>query len=339
MARGWDAEDAEEARRALAEVRRLGTKQDVAWHLIDGGFVELFSSHYRQAQRDASGSLDVLREVHEEIPLGYIAAYRLSEYIVPWGLTFLGEWGAALRQFDASIALAERNVDRFGSALLRLFKCWLHLFAMDFVGARAFCAPILASPEQPGQRFGRHLCLTLSGAAEAGLGNHDGALERLLLARSEMDGHVALLDWYSRLWQRWALTNLRLATGDLARAREEAELLVANASATAERTWQALAWDANARVALAGGDLPHAHDHVGNALTAIDAFEAPVAAWQVHATAGDLAQVSGDAASATYHRESSRDIVVSLAGSLEPYEALRQTFLSAPAVARVLAGS
>ena len=188
MVRGWNAEDAEESRRAMAEIRRLGTKEDVAWHLIDSGFVEVTSSHYRQAQRDAVDSLTLLRAVHDEsIPLGYIAARRLREYIVPWSLTFLGEWGAALREFDASIALAGRNADSFGSGVLLLLRCWLQLFAMDFAGARSVCASILAAREPPGGMFGRHLCLTLSGAAEAGLGNHHLARERLLAARGEMD--------------------------------------------------------------------------------------------------------------------------------------------------------
>ncbi len=337
MARGWSVEDAEESRRAMDEIRRLGTKEDVAWHLIDSGFVEVTSSHYRQVRRDAVDSLALLRDVHDEnIPLGYIAAQRLREYIVPWSLTFLGEWGAALREFDASIALADRNADAFGSGLLRLWRCWLQLFAMDFDGARSVCDSILATPEQPGLMFGRHLCLTLSGAAEAGLGNHESALERLLTARGEMDRHVALLDWYSRLLQRWALTNLWLSTGDLARAREEAELFVANAGATAERTWQALAWDAHARVALASGDLPRAQDSIGRALTAIEGFEVPVAAWQAHATAAGVARARGDAAAADRHRQVSRNILLGLAASLGPDEELRRTFLAAPAVAAVL---
>ena len=117
---------------------------------------------------------------------------------------------------------------------------------MDFAGARSVCASILSTAEPPGQMFGRHLCLTLSGVAEAGLGNHNIAFERLLAARAETDPHVALLDWYSRFWQRWALTNLWMSAGDLARAREEAELFVANATASAERTWQALAWETHA---------------------------------------------------------------------------------------------
>jgi hypothetical protein len=44
LARGWGAEDEAESRRSLAEIRRLGTKEDVAWHLIDSGFVELAAS-------------------------------------------------------------------------------------------------------------------------------------------------------------------------------------------------------------------------------------------------------------------------------------------------------
>jgi hypothetical protein len=337
MARGWDADDAEENRRALAEIRRLGTKEDVAWHLIDSGFVELTSSHYRQVRRDAVDSLALFGEVHDEnIPLGYIAAQRLREYIVPWSLTFLGEWGAALREFNASIALADRNADLFGSGVLRLVRCWLQLFAMDFAGARSVCASILTAPQPPGGRFGSHLCLTLSGAAEAGLGNHEAALERLLAARDEMDHHVALLDWYSRFGQRWALTNVWLATGDLARAREEAQLFVANACATEERTWQALAWDADARIALASDDLQRGEDSIRRALEAIEGFEAPVGAWQAHATAADIARARGDEPNANHHRQASREIVRGLAASLEPDESLRRTFLAAPAVVRLL---
>jgi tetratricopeptide (TPR) repeat protein len=337
MARGWSAEDAEESRHAMDEIRRLGTKEDVAWHLIDSGFVELTSSQYRRVRRDAVDSLALLREAHDEnIPLGYIAAQRLREYVVPWSLTFLGDWGAALREFDTSIALAEKNADAFGSGVLRLWRCWLQLFAMDFAGARSVSDSILATPEQPGLMFGWHLCLTLNGAAEAGLGNYESALERLREARGEMDRHVALLDWYSRLGQRWALTNLWWSIGDLARAREEAELFVANADATAERTWQALAWDAHARIALASGDLPGAQDSIGRALTAIEGFEVPVAAWQAHATAAGVARASGDTAAADRHREKSRHIVLGLAASLGPDDELRHTFLAAPAVVAVL---
>jgi hypothetical protein len=210
---------------------------------------------------------------------------------------------------------------------------------MDFVSARSVCESILADPRQPGRLFGWHLCLTLSGVAEAGLGNHEGALERLLAARREMDHHMALLDWNTRLWQRRALANVWLSIGDLVRAREEGELFVADAGATAERTWQALAWETSARIAIASGDPRRAQELIGNALVAIEGVEAPVAGWQVHATAAEVARARGNggAAASVRHRETSCEIILGLADSLGPeHDALRRTFLSAPAVAGML---
>jgi hypothetical protein len=336
MARGWQVEDANECHEALADIRRLGTSQDIAWDAIDSGFVEVTCTQYRKAYRNTEESLAVLKEARDErTHLNYTAAHRLREYIVPWSLTLLGEWGAALRELDAAIALAERNADRYGGGTLLLLRCWTQVLGMDFAAARAGCASVAPSPERPLRSFPRHWWLTLDGAAAAGQGD-EGALQLLLRARQEMDQQAALLDWYWGLLQRWALAGLWLSRGELARAHDEGELLAAEAGATAERTWQALAWDVNARIALAGDDPPQARDLVERALAAINGVEAPVAAWQVHATAAEVCQALGESDSAASHRDSSRDTVLKLAASLEPYEAARRTFLTSPAVARVL---
>ena len=337
LVQGWNWQDAEELQHSMVEIRRLGKQEDVAWHLIDSGFVEVATSQYRQARSHAVDSLSLLREAHDdEIPLGYIAAHRLREYIVPWSLTFLGDWGAARREFDASIALADKNADEFGSGVLRLVKCWLQLFAADFSGARSTCTSILSKSEPPGRMFGRHLALTLSGASEAGLGNYDVALVQLQSARDEMDSHAALLDWNTRFWQRWALTNVCLSTGDHARGREEAKLFVANACATEERTWQGLAWETHARIALASHDLSGGQESIERALDSIRGFEVPVAAWQIHATAADVAAARGDEPSANSHRKASRETIHALVSSLERDDRLRQTFLAEPRVATSL---
>jgi hypothetical protein len=194
----------------------------------------------------------------------------------------------------------------------------------------------LPALDQPGQAPWRRWCLTVGGAAEVGLGDNEAALDHLLTAREEMDRHTVLGDWYIRVYDHWALTNLWLSTGDLARAREEGESFLASAGATAERTWQGLAWEMNARIALAGDDPRRARDLIERGLAAIDGFEAPVAAWQVHATAADVFEALGETDSAQSHRKSSRDTVLRLAASLEPYAASRQIFLTSPAVARVV---
>jgi hypothetical protein len=210
------------------------------------------------------------------------------------------------------------------------------VLALDFAGAQAGCASVSPSPDRSLRAFPRHLWLTLDGAAAAGLGDDETALERLLTVREETDRQPQLLDWYWRLLQRWALAGLWLSKGELERAREEAELLVANACATEERTWQAMAWDLNARIGLAGDDPQQARDLIERGLAALDGVEAPVAAWQVHATAADVFQALGQTGRAQSHRKSSRGIVLALAASLDTHEASRQTFLASPAVARVL---
>jgi tetratricopeptide (TPR) repeat protein len=337
LVRGWDAEDAEECRAALADIRRLGTREDLAWHTIDCAWLELTSTHYRKAYRDTVESLALLKEAGDEHShLNYPAAYRLREYIGAWCLMLLGEWGAALREFDAAIALAERNADRNGGGMLLLVRCLAQVLALDFAGARAGCASVSPSPDQSLPIFPRHFLLALDGAAAAGLGDDETAFDRLLTVREEMDRQPQLLDWYWGLLQRWALAGLWLSKGELERAHEEAELLVANACATEERTWQALGWDVSAKIALAQGDPAQARDFIRRGLTAIDEVEAPVAGWQVQATAGEVFELLDQSATAETHRNASRHTILRLAESLDTYEAMRRTFLTSPAVVRVL---
>jgi hypothetical protein len=138
------------------------------------------------------------------------------------------------------------------------------------------------------------------------------------------------------LFQRWTLAGLWLSRGELERARREGELMVTGAEATAERTWQALAWEVNARIALAGDDPRKARDLIERGLVVIEGVEAPVAEWQVHATAAEICQALGERGSAQSHWDSSRNIVLKLGDSLESDEASRRTFLTSPAVTKVL---
>jgi len=339
--RGWNAEDATECERALADIRRHGARSEVARHVIDCSFVDFYGSNYRKAQRDALDALAQLTEGHaeghaEDFYLDYAVAHWSCEIILAWSLNLLGQWGAALREIDTRLARAERNADAYRSHLLLLARAWVLLNAADFVGARAITDALLPELHHPVQASVRRFCLVVGGAAEVGLGQHAAGLEHLTGAREEMDRQMVLVDWYRRLMLQWALTNLWLARGDLARAREEGDRFLADSTATAERTWQALAWEATARIALASGHPDLAQDRIENGLSALDGAEAPVAGWQAYATAADVSRALGDTVAAREHRGRSREIILGLAASLEPYEHLRRTFLTAPAVARVL---
>jgi len=180
------------------------------------------------------------------------------------------------------------------------------------------------------------MCLFLRGSAETALGNHERACEYLLLARAGMDQPAIILDWTWRLRLESALSELWLAKGDLARARPQAESFLATALGTAERTWQALAWEVNARVAMAERDVTRAQECIAKGLSAMEGFEVPLAAWRVHATAFGLYRNSGDRDLAERHRALSRETIMTLANSLPAEEPLRQIFLSAPMIRKIL---
>jgi hypothetical protein len=167
------------------------------------------------------------------------------------------------------------------------------------------------------------------------LGDHARALEDFSAAASDMDHQTKFFDWYWRMPLAAGLTELWLANGDHVRARLEAERFLNMALATAERTYQGLAWEANARVALANRNHNRARDCVGRAVSTVQGFEVPLAAWPVHATAADLEEATGNPESARSHRDLSRATILRLANSLPEQEPLRMAFLSTPAVARV----
>jgi hypothetical protein len=119
-------------------------------------------------------------------------------------------------------------------------------------------------------------------------------------------------------------------------ARSQAERFLQATLSTAERTWQALAWEASARVASADNDTKHADACIAQALSAMEGFEAPLAAWRVHATAADHYERVAATESAQRHRELSVATIRTLADSLPEGEPLRETFVSARSVRRIL---
>jgi len=332
---GWSARDAEECRLAVEEIRRSGDRMLVAVHLIDSNFIRWGSSEYRAAHQDAVDSLAVL--VDQDAGNPYLSfAHWLSQFTLPWSLLFLGEWGEALRILAAEIALADKNGDRYREQTLQLYRAWIHLHAMDFPGVLEICNSILPSLNEPARRPWRRFCLALLGSAEAASGRHEAAATRLVAARDEMDRHPVIHDWYCRMIIGYAITDAWLAKGDLAQARPEAERFLELTLATAERTWQALAWEASARVAMAAADDQRARACIQSALATMEGFEVRLAAWRVHACAAELEGRLGDQRAARRHRALSQATIRVLVNSLTDHESLRETFLAAPPVRAIV---
>ena len=339
MAAGWNAEDAEACRNELSEIRKDGDRFVLSSHLISYSYIQWASSNYREAHRNAVESRSILFEGQEEDT--YLRRqYWASQVVSSWSLMFLGNWGDALKESDAALTMLARNGDDHRAQKSQLYRAWLYVHAMDYGGALSICERLLPLVREPARTYPHRVCLILAGAAESGLGNHDRALERLQAASDEMDRQKVVLDWYWRLQLESALTEVWLAKGDLGKARRQASRFLDAAQATAERTWQALAWEANARVAIAGADVACAQGCIARAFSTMNGGgELPLAAWRVNATIGELLECMGDPGSAEHHRELSRATILKLADSLPAEEPLRQTFLSAAAVKNVFAGT
>jgi len=334
---GWDPSAAEEARRAIAEIRRTESRAVLGQHLADFGMIELASSRYREAYQIACESRGMLVEQCSENPymtLGYVT----SGFIASWSLTLLGQFGEALREAHAAIGSMERNGVHFrlGDTMMRLFVAATHLYALDFAGVLAICESVSPWVVHPAREIDRRMLLTLTGLAETALGCHASALERFSRARAEMDRCGVVFSWHLRLMVEQGLTDCLLATGDLRRARAHAERFLDLTLAAADRTSQALAWEVNARLAMMEADLGRAADCIDKAVATMDDFEVPLANWRVQATAAECSERAGDVRAAKRHRQLSRATILELANSLAPADPLRSTFLSAPAVRVVL---
>lgn len=340
---GWDPQHAEEYRNAIAEIQKLGDSHIAGLHLLDYSCIQWCSSEYRESYRNAVEGLKMLSEAGSADPF-HSMKYLLAEHVPAWSLIFLGEWGRALREVDHAITMANNNGDyHFRVWPMQLTGAWLHLHACDFAGVLAICdatIPLVrdptlrAAPETPPPTF--RLSLILRGSAEAALGNDERAREYLFAARDDMNRRRTLHDWYWRMVLESYLTDLWLAAGELKAARVQAERFLSVTLKTAERTWQALAWEANARVALAENDLARTQDLIAQALSAMEGYEVPLAAWRVHATAAELFERAKNPALSEHHRELSRATILKIAASMAPEEPLRKTFLSAPRVREVL---
>src|SRR5260370_16738083 len=172
---------------------------------------------------------------------------------------------------------------------------------MDFAGVVAICEWVLLVAEEPGRGPWRRFALILAGSAQTALENYESAHKYLSTAMDEMDHQKLIMDWYFRMLRQSALTELWLAKVDLPAARTEAERFLSVTLATVERTWQALAWEANARVAMAQLDVDRARDCIAKALSTMEGFEVPLANCRLHPTPSELYRATDTSESAEHH--------------------------------------
>jgi len=244
-----------------------------------------------------------------------------------------GQFGELVQIIRAGTAMAEKNgADPW---LFSFREAWLRIVILDFTGARQLCEALTDTTREHSQRQPRAIARLAAGYAHIEHGEYDGATEQFHAVLNPEITPKFFLHWYFRMNARLGLCNAWLAAGDLGRARREADRFLESACATAEPNLQAFAWEAQARVEMAGSNWTAAANKIQKALAIVETFAIPTAAWHVHATSWELSRHVRDGAAAERHRARAEAIILSLVGSFAPGDPLRTLFLAAPAVRRI----
>jgi DNA-binding winged helix-turn-helix (wHTH) protein/tetratricopeptide (TPR) repeat protein len=329
----WRKEDAEVCAAASREVQDLG-------HSALSAFEESLYAHVLSLQGDYG---EVLRRagpnLSDTAETTSLVVYSAALVGRALALLHLGHLGEVLRIARMGGHMAEKNGNDPWCCVFRCLEAWLRTIAFDFENARQLCEITMSSEAERSARRPKTVALLFTGYAELELGRSEKAV---LCFKQILDQPLYpryFLQWYWRMSAQLGLSNAWLASGNIAEARHVADTFLAAALATADPSTQALAWEMKARVAMAEKDLAGAEDCVGNAQTILQKFEIPNAAWRVHATAWQLYRRAKNGGVAEANRARAQACILKIANSFAEDEPLRETFLSARPVARILGAS
>lgn len=323
----WDSENANECAKAVAELGKYGDRVALSRGQMTYGIVQFLSSQYAEGLATLSAGFPALIDVGD-------SNYSRTLITETWLLLFSGNIGAALEKAHAHMNSAVRNGNQIRKYIWQLQVAWIHQQALDWLGAKELCTQAMLVLQAPENVTVQYQCLILLGTAEVNLGILEHAREHLAQAAVLLDNDGAYLHWYIRMQLHYAETELALRTGDLAAAQLRAEKLLRASLATAERTWQALAWDSCARVKQLAGDLGDARECIDKALAVVNEFDVPLARWHVYKTAMQVIPENAE-----HFRSLAAKTVTRLADSLIAYPALRETFLATPEIQAIFCRS
>jgi len=333
---GWDAEDARRCMEMLLLLRKGNDPLVAAWATLEHCMIDMVSSRYREACNDVQVNYQTLvggAQARSEFNFEWL---NWIHYLgLPWSLLFAGELGRSLDEFDRSIELFTRNGNRYAVSTLRLYRAWVLIHSMDFKGALAACRQVVPHYDAlPGEDHGdkvlpaeRRLCLLLAGFAEEGLGNHQTALSLLAEVEQFMTSQPVILDWYWKMPLEWGLATVRMSLGNFNEAKSHAERLQQLANGTEERTWQGLACETEARVALLERRHEDAVAAIKKALNVTEKFTIPLADWRIRMTAGKVFDAAGFSSVGLVHASAGRKSLQDLAASFPYDHSLRRGLL------------
>ena len=263
-----------------------------------------------------------------------LAGYILALSAKSIALMYLGQFGPALDVLQAARERAEKNGSNPWIFILR--EAALRIAIFDFAEARQLCAKLVEM--NPGY-LGKHpraLALLTEGNAALCAGNYIEASNFFTELRDRVPDQKFFLHWFWRMHAEFGLSNGLLEAGDFLNAKHEADRFLKSALSTSSPYLEALAWAMQAKVSMIQREWTATKEHLFKALDIVNRFEVPLAAWRVHGVASEFYVQAKEPASAEQHHENAASIVLAMARSLDAHQSLRDKFLAAEPVRKVL---
>ena len=331
----WREEDAALCASAYMRLQDLGDKEIPPFHRMIYAHVQALQGNY----------LEAFEMFERGIPKFNQTTSLMEHFFALSGKTMallrVGRLGDALQIVRDGRVMAEKNGN--DPWLFNFREAWLRMLALDFDGSVRVCDVILGMKTpypvvQPQSiaRIARGYLAIAEGFTELDKGQHKHAIELFDQVRNPETTPKFFLHWNWRMTAWLGVSEAWLLSGSLDKASIEADGFLNAALETADPHLHSLAWEMQARIAIAKEDWSRAEECIRKALEIFRRFEVPVAAWQVHATAWRLYQCKHQCAEAESHRKQAQAYIFKIADSFPKGEPLRESFLSAAPITRIL---
>jgi DNA-binding winged helix-turn-helix (wHTH) protein len=332
---GWNEADAHKCESALGQLRNGMDVVAAAWASLEFCLVLVLSTRYREGQVAVKASYQQLHLSAGARPEFSLERAVWSYFLgLPFSSMLLGELGRSLHEFDEGIALFSKSGNSYAVVTLRLYRAWLFLHCRDYSGVIDEVGQVIGEGSDNGTSAllpaEHRLAILLLGLAKVGLGAIAEAHSLLAEVARRMDAQPVVFDWYWRMSLERGLTFASIAVGELSDARAHADELVKLAVSTEDRTWQGLAFETRAAVALQESDCEAATKFVTQALDATAGFTTPLADWRILAAGAAAYLALGDHQTAEAHAAASDKKRTELIASLPDGCRLRASLASAP---------
>src|SRR4030095_8596711 len=249
-----------------------------------------------------------------------------------------GRFGELLQLVRDGRDLAVKNNN--DPCLFVFREAWLRTLVFDFEGARRLCETVITTKTVYPTVQPKTIARVAQGYAELERERYDEAIECFNDVLDPKRTRKFFLHWFWRMTAQLGLSEVWLQSGNLVNARSHVDSFLQSALSTADPYVQALAWELQARLSVAERNSSGAEEAIQHAVTIVEKFEIPIVAWRVHATAWDFYQNATNNATnkdaSARHLERAAWCVMRVADSFAPEEPLRQTFLAAPPVLRIM---